>query len=84
MNWALARTIPVKAFVQLWVVPGNGFLCLVSQQTGQARGDLRARDVIADTQGLLTKIHVTHGIFVHRDQATNPPDRLTLAPPSPR
>lgn len=118
MNWKLARRLPIKAFVHIWVVPGNGFICLISQQTQASAGTIcetthealnhgiatiflsgggvditplrrtivgiapdGTREVIANTQGSLARIYVTHGIFIHRDKSANPPDRLILASP---
>ena len=32
MNWALAQRLPVSPRIQAWIVPGNGFLCILERQ----------------------------------------------------
>jgi uncharacterized membrane protein len=38
MNWTLAQRLPVNIRTRMWVVPANGYLCLVSQQKAQIVG----------------------------------------------
>lgn len=38
LNWALAQKLPVNTLAEIWAVPGNGFICLISQQKEQVVG----------------------------------------------
>jgi hypothetical protein len=38
INWNLARRIPVKLEASYWLVPGNGYLCVISQGVMHGRG----------------------------------------------
>lgn len=38
INWKLARRIPAKVEGSYWLVPGNGYLCVISQGVMHGRG----------------------------------------------
>jgi hypothetical protein len=115
VNWALAKRIPVGLPGAYWLVPGTGYLCIVSQvpgipgagtacnETWRARreglatisfekaaaggrqtrvmvGVTRdsAHEVLARSGSSVTTVPVVDGIFVLRDAAASPPDRLTV------
>jgi hypothetical protein len=115
VNWTLAKRIPVSVPDAYWLVPGIGYLCIVSQvpsvpgagtacnETWRARreglatisferataerpqtrvmvGVTRddAREVLAHAGSSVTAVPVSGGVFVLRDRADVPPDRLTV------
>jgi hypothetical protein len=117
MNYALAQRIPAHAPGRYWLVPGRGYLCVVSEMPGtpgvgtvcsttaQARTDGvattsipragqnapvtgprlivgvapdGAKAVIVHTGDRTATAHVTSGLFVHRDHAHDPPDRIAV------
>lgn len=115
VNWSLAKRIPVGLPGAYWLVPGIGYLCIVSQvpgipgagaacnETWRARREALAtisfarataggrqtrvmvgvardgaRSVVAHTGSSVDTVPVTGGVFVLRDAAGVPPDRLTV------
>jgi hypothetical protein len=61
---------------------------LSNTRTGAAHTDrvivgiapVGVRHVVAYTQGAITRIPVVGGVFMRRDKAMNPPDRVALGP----
>jgi hypothetical protein len=54
MNWNLAQKLPIPTDGRFWLVPANGFLCLVVQ-----KGPNTGNQVCSETKEVLG-----HGLFV--------------------
>jgi hypothetical protein len=52
MNFSLAQRIHVKDAPGFWAVPGNGFVCLVSQERDRSVDQVCASVYVAMTHGL--------------------------------
>lgn len=77
MNWKLAQRLPGTP-VESWVVPGNGYLCLVEESDGRGIGATCTTTERETRQGLASVVihpHPRFGVCARRQAFGLVPDR---------